>query len=311
MKIRIAENFRAIFYAPFYALRVLDITAREGVDIEWLPPGSPGGAIDDVKSGAIDLTWGGPMRVMKDHDITPVDGASLMCFGEVVSRDPFYLVGKIDPANFKLTTLTRSHLGVVSEVPTPWLCLQADLRDAGIDTAAMIEAKRVRTDLTMPQQLKAIKDGDLDIGQFFEPYVSQALAEGAGRLLYAACSRGPTVYTTFICSRDGLERRCNTFAKLTRALKVLQDWIADYGHAELANITAQFFPDIPPSIFRSSIQRYYDDGIWSRDPEVSKSGFDRMSYSLHDGGFIGSRMDYASCVYCFKEFEFAKSTQPD
>lgn len=281
------------------------------MDIEWIAPGSPGGAIDDVKRGAIDLTWGGPMRVMKDHDTTPADGASLVCFGEVVSRDPFYLVGKPDPAGFNLTALSRLRLGVVSEVPTPWLCLQADLQDAGVDTAAMISANRVKTGLTMPQQLQAIKDGDLDVGQFFEPYVSQALAEEAGRLLYAACDRGPTVYTTFICSRDGLARRRDAFAGLTRALQILQDWIAVHGAAELAHITAPFFPDIPSTLFRSSIERYCLDCIWARHPEISKSGFDRLSDSLRAGGFIASRVSYGSCVHRFNKFESAQSAHPN
>jgi len=307
VKIKLAENFRAIFYAPFYALKVLDLAAREGVDIEWLAPGSPGSAIDDVKRGAIDLTWGGPMRAMKDHDTTPADGSSLVCFGEVVSRDPFYLVGKPNPANFDLAALTRLRVGIVSEVPTPWLCLQADLRDAGIDPTAMIAANRVQMGLTMAQQLQALKGGELDVGQFFEPYVSQALAEGAGRLLYAACDRGPTVYTTFLCSRDGLERRHEAFAGLTRALQVLQDWIAAHDPAELARLTALFSPDIPSTLFRSSIERYSFDRLWARHPEVSRSGFDRLSYSLHAGGFIASRMSYASCVY---NFSVSETTQP-
>ncbi len=302
MKIRLAENFRAVFYAPFYALKVLDLAARQGVEIEWIGPGSPGGAIECVKRGEIDLTWGGPMRVMKDHDSTSADGASLVCFGEVVSRDPFYLVGKPDPAGFNLTELDRLRVGVVSEVPTPWLCLQADLREVGIDIAAMIATNRVKTNLTMPQQLQAIKDGDLDVGQFFEPYVSQLLAEGVGRLLYAACDRGPTVYTTFICSRDGLARHRDAFGGLTRALKMLQDWIAEHGAGELAEITAPFFPDTPSTLFYSSIERYYLDRVWARHPEVSESGFDRLSYSLHAGGFIASPPSYESCVHRFNEF---------
>jgi NitT/TauT family transport system substrate-binding protein len=310
VKIKLAENFRAIFYAPFYALKVLDLAAREGVDIEWLPTDSPGGAIDGVKRGAIDLTWGGPMRVMKDHDSTPADGASLVCFGEVVSRDPFYLVGKPDPAGFNLTALARLRVGVVSEVPTPWLCLQADLRDAGIDTTAMMGANRVQTGLTMAQQLQALKDGGLDVGQFFEPYVSQALAEGAGRLLYAACHRGPTVYTTFLCSRDGLARRREAFTGLTNALQILQEWIAAHDAAELARLTAPFFPHIPSTLFRSSIERYSFDRVWARRPEISRSGFDRLAYSLHAGGFTASRMSYESCVYNFNVSE-TQSAHPD
>ena len=78
MKLRLAENFRAIFYAPFYAMKALDFAGREGVEIDWLAPGPPGAVFDAVKLGAVDLTWGGPMRVMRDHDDTPANGASLV-----------------------------------------------------------------------------------------------------------------------------------------------------------------------------------------------------------------------------------------
>src|SRR5436309_1729673 len=90
MKLRIAENFRALFYAPFYAIRALGLAEREGLEVEWLTSDVPGGAIGEVKRGAIDAQWGGPMRVLKDHDSTPDDGARLVCFGEVVGHDPFY-----------------------------------------------------------------------------------------------------------------------------------------------------------------------------------------------------------------------------
>ena len=49
-------------------------------------------------------------------------------FCEVASRDPLLLVGKGNPSMFLLTDLARLKLGTVSEVPTPWLCLQHDLR---------------------------------------------------------------------------------------------------------------------------------------------------------------------------------------
>ena len=299
MNITLAENFRAIFYVPFYALKVLGLAEREGVSVEWLAPGAPGGAIDQIKSGAIDLTWGGPMRVMKDHDSTPANGASLVCFGEVVARDPFCIIGHADPADFELSDLARLRLSVVSEVPTPWLCLQADLHDAGVDVAALIASGRVRTGLTMAQQLQALKEGELDAIQLFEPHVSQALAAGNGQLLYAACERGPTVYTTFICSRDGLAAKREAFAATYRALHGLQQWIAGHGPEELARITAAFFPDVPSGIFRTAVKRYCQSGVWARAPQVSEPGIERLSYSLQRGGFIGSRVDYASCVHAF------------
>jgi uncharacterized membrane protein len=68
MAIKLAENFRAVFYAPFYATRTLGFFAREGVDVELIDSANPGDAVSGVLDGSIDITWGGPMRVMKARD---------------------------------------------------------------------------------------------------------------------------------------------------------------------------------------------------------------------------------------------------
>jgi len=295
MKLRVSENFRAVFYAPFYAIRALGFAEREGLAVEWLPSDAPGGTIGEVKRGAIDAQWGGPMRVLKDHD-SP--GATLVCFGEVVGHDPFYLIGRRNQPAFRLQDIAAMRLGVVSEVPTPWYCLRADLEDAGVDTAAMRSAGRLVDNLTMPQQLEALAAGKLDAVQLFEPYASRALADG-NAILYAASSRGPTCYTTFICSRDSASKRREEFAALTRATQAVLDWVTENGPAELARVTASFFPDVPGELLRAALARYHAAGLWSRTTAVSKAGFERLAYSLHDGGFIARRATYAECVQDF------------
>ena len=123
MRIKLAENFRAVFYAPFYAAYALGFYAREGVELELLPSPAPAAAASALLDGTIDLTWGGPMRVMKARDEKA--DSPLVCFCEVVARDPFFLVGRADPSTFQLADLWRMRLATVSEVPTPWLCLPA------------------------------------------------------------------------------------------------------------------------------------------------------------------------------------------
>ena len=296
MKLRIAENFRAVFYAPFYAIRALGLAEREGLTVEWIPSDAPGSTIAQVKRGAIDAQWGGPMRVLKDHDSTSADGPSLVPFGEMVWRDPFYLVGR--ECSFQLKDAATLRLGIVSEVPTPWYCLRADLEDAGVDIAAMKSAGRLVDSLTMPQQLDALGAGKLDAVQLFEPYASRALADGIA-ILYAASSRGPTCYTTFITSRDVAAQRSAQFAALTRATQAMLDWLAAEGPAELARVTAPFFADVPHALLRSALERYYRAGVWARTTTISKPGFERLAHSLHAGGFIKRRGTYDECVHDF------------
>ena len=90
MRIRLAENFRAAFYAPFYATLALGFYEKHGVTVELVSSSAAGEGVAALLHGKADVTWGGPMRVMKAHDADPA--SPLVCFGEVVARDPFYLV---------------------------------------------------------------------------------------------------------------------------------------------------------------------------------------------------------------------------
>lgn len=297
MQLTLAENFRAVFYTPFYVLRELRLAEQAGLNIEWLAPGSPGGAIDQIKDGSVDLTWGGPMRVMKDHDTCPADGSSLLCFGEVVARDPFFLVGS--QKCFSLQALAHLRLSLVSEVPTPWLCLQADLRALGLNIEQLELSGRLKRGWTMPEQIHALDTQDIDVIQLFEPFVSEVLKSGQHHILYAAHSRGPTVYTTFICSQEGFAKKRAEFARLNEVLGTLQIWLHSHSAQDIAQIVQPYFAQLKRDVLTSAIERYLQNQVWATTPEVSRAGFDRLADSLHSGGFIQTRILYDSCVKSF------------
>ena len=140
MVIRLSENFRAVFYAPFYATIALGHYRDAGLDVRLLASPAPGTAAGGLLDGTIDVTWGGPMRVMKARN--EPGGPPLVCFCEVVRKDPFYLVGRRGLGGFELRDLARLKFASVSEVPTPWLCLQHDLREAGIDPGGLDRISR-------------------------------------------------------------------------------------------------------------------------------------------------------------------------
>ena len=241
MHVKLSENFRAVFYAPFYATHALGFYTSEGVEVELLNSPAPAAAATGLLDGSIDISWGGPMRVMKarDHDTA----SPLVCFCEVAARDPFFLVGKGDRSGFRLADLTGLKVAIVSEVPTPWLCLQHDLRLHGIDPARI---NRV-ADRTMADNLEALRRGGLDVVQMFEPYVSMALQASVGDILYAASERGPTVYTTFLASRDSIRRNRAAFDAMVRATRRTLAWVAEQGGEELADAVAPFYPDVRES----------------------------------------------------------------
>jgi len=290
MHIKVSENFRAVFYAPFYATQALGFYAREGVDIDLINSPMPAATAPRLLDGSIDLSWGGPMRVMKARELDP--HSPLVCFCEVAARDPFFLVGRGDRPEFRLADLARLRLATVSEVPTPWLCLQHDLRHNGIDPDRL---ERV-ANCTMAENLEALRSGALDVAQMFEPYASMALKSGIGNILYAASTRGPTVYTAFLTTRDSIARNRAAFAAMVRAVRRMQSWLSDHGCEELAAVVAPFYPDVASDILTNALRRYHEAEVWAHSPEVSREGFARLAASLLSGGFISRIHAYEDCV---------------
>jgi NitT/TauT family transport system substrate-binding protein len=290
MPIRLAENFRALFYAPYYAMTALGFYDREGVEVELVASAAPGDAIPGLVDGTIDIAWAGPMRVIKAHDRDPA--SPLICFSPMVGRDPFYLVGLPGREPFALARLSSLRLATVAEVPTPWLCLQHDLREHGIDPSRLAR----RGEHTMAANFEALRNRDVDAIQVFEPYVSMALRERIGEILHAASARGPTFYTAFITTRAALCRHRDAFAGMARAVSRMGDWLGQHRAEDLAQVSAPFFPAVESKMLVQSLQRYHAAGIWTTDARSAQQGFARLADSLHSGGFISAAAQYADCV---------------
>ena len=291
IRLRLAENFRAVFYAPFYATLALGHFASEGLDVTLVDSTAPGGGPAGLLAGHVDVTWGGPMRVMRYRD---EGGPDLLCFCEVVRRDPFYLVGRPPKGGFDLRSLSQLRLGSVSEVPTPWLCIQQDLRDLGLDPEGL---SRI-AGRTMSANLAGLGRGDIDVVQVFEPLAEEALSAGFA-ILHAQSSRGPTSYTTFTATPQGMHHHRDAFTRMTRAMARTQAWLSSNTADELASAVASSFPSISVETLSRSFARYMQARVWADDTEVSREGFAHLAKSLLSGGFISSLPDYEACVVNF------------
>jgi len=289
-KIRLSENFRAVFYAPFYAALALGHFTREGLDVELIDSAAPGAGVPGLLDGSIDVAWGGPMRVMKARN--EANGPPLMAFCEVVRRDPFYLVARPGMETFSVADLRGLRFASVSEVPTPWLCLQHDLRQQGIDPDAL---SRV-AGRTMPDNLAALATGDLDIAQMFEPFAARAEREGIGRVVHAASSRGETCYTTFLTTREAMARNRDAFAAMTRAVALTQEWLSATTAQVMVDVVQHFYTNVDAVELKAAFERYRNAHLWATDTTVSRLGFDRLARSLQSGGFIAALPDYDDCV---------------
>jgi NitT/TauT family transport system substrate-binding protein len=290
MAITLIENFRAVFYAPFYASAALGAYEAEGLDVTMKMSEAAEKTLTTLTTGSGEVSWGGPLRVMKALDANIKGGYVAFC--EVVGRDPFFLVGRTPKTAFQLKDLIGIKLATVSEVPTPWICLQYDLRRAGIDPAA-IERTGARS---MAENAAALRAGEVDAIQVFQPYARKLVDDGAGHVWYAAANRGLTTYTTFNTTRSFIEKSPDAVLRMTRAMYRTLKWIAAHDGRELADAIARYLPDVPLPALAACCNDYKALGLWNTNPVMRRQGLEWLRDAMLAAGYIKNRLSYEDCV---------------
>jgi NitT/TauT family transport system substrate-binding protein len=279
MAIILQESLRGLFYAPYYAALALGAYDKEGVEVRLVTAPTPAQAPNGLFHGTVDVAWGGPMRVNQIYDQRA--HCDLVCFGEAVTRDPFMLVGRIARPNFRLAVLTAVRLATVSEVPTPWLCLQEDLRRARLDPDAIARVAEQR----MAENVHALRHNEIDVVQLFEPLAEELIASGEGHLWYAAAHRGLCSYTSFYTRHSILDAKREEMRGLVRGLYRTQKWLHRVPPEALADLIRPYFPAVPQARLRASVARYRALGIWGPNPILPRAGYERLKAGLVSGGF--------------------------
>ena len=290
MTIILSENFRALFYAPFYAAHASGAFKRAGVEVELRPSSDPLEAARALRAGEVDVMWGGPLRVLIARDKDP--GSDLVCFCDVVARDPFFVVGATPRPEFKFADLLSMKLATVSEVPTPWVCLQDDLRRAGVDPS---KVDRI-TDKDMAENEAALREGRVDAVQVFQPYAENLVSTGAGHIWNAAAGRGLTAYTTLVTRRGVLEGRAEELACMIRGMDATLKWFAVTPSLEIVDVVQSFFPDVPRDLFAACIDRYRALELWGRDPVIRREGYERLHAAMRSSGILSRDIAFEDVV---------------
>jgi NitT/TauT family transport system substrate-binding protein len=278
MPITLQENLRGILYAPFYAALTLGAYRREGVAVEFVSAPEPARAVEGLFAGTVDVAWGGPMRVMQTYDRRP--DCDLVCFGEAVTRDPFFLIGREPRPGFTFADLYGKRVGTVSEVPTPWLCLQEP---------------RV-ADRTMTENVAALRRGEFDVVQIFQPFAEDLISAGDGHIWSAAATRGPTSYTSFYARRGTLAARREEFKNMVRGLYRTQKWLHASPPEAIAAAVQSLFPAVPSPLLQAAIARYLELGIWGRNPILPRAGYERLRAGLISARFVRQAAPFEQAV---------------
>lgn len=279
MRLRLCENMRAFGYAPLYYALSEGYFERAGLDITLLvsPDASQTGRM--LLDDKADVSWGGPMRVMQHHQADP--DCPLVCFAQIVARDPFVLLGRTPRPRFRFSDLQDLRVAVATEVPTPWLTFQDDLARAGCDPTRL---RRVPT-ATMADGAAALLAGMADAAQVFEPFVDKLCAAGC-HVWHRFSTRGDIAYTTFYARRDFIMSQREACCRLVRGMAAAQARFHAVPAEEAAVAIAGFFPDWPVPKLARMLARYRQAALWAATPELPLSAFLRLKAALVSGGLI-------------------------
>lgn len=283
------EPFRAIFYAPYYVALDRGCFATHGVEMVLETAGTTDAAAARLHDGSADLAWSGPMRPMLERSRDPA--GALRSFGAAVMRDPFLLLGMGERPDFALADLAPMRIAIPAEVPTPWWCFQHDLREAGVDPAAMSGVQF----MPMAEGAAALRSGAVDAVLLFEPHAA-ALEDDGAAIWYAAASRGPTAYSALYAVAPRIAAKRDAFVKVVRGLGDALAWLHAADDATLAAALAPRFPDVTPDRLLRAVARYRRLGLWVEHTRLPPDALDRLAASMISSGVMTHHPGYESCI---------------
>ncbi|MGI9411471.1 MAG: ABC transporter substrate-binding protein [Hyphomicrobiaceae bacterium] len=288
--ITLYENLRTTTYVPFYLAIVDGDWEKLGLSVDTQLSPATSETAQALLEGRADVSWGGPMRVMLHHDRDP--DCPLVCFGQVVGRDPFILVGRTPKRQFKFADLIGRRVAVASEVPTPWMTFQDDLQRAGIDPGAIDRAP----DATMAENVVRLKNGEVDVIQVFQPYAELAVCGGFGHVWHRFSIRGDIGFTTFYTRRAFIADNRDVCVKLVQGAMQASKRLHRQSARKTAERIAPFFPDLEIDTLVNIISGYRKANLWARDPALPATAIVRLKAALLSGGLISRDIPYDHIV---------------
>jgi NitT/TauT family transport system substrate-binding protein len=284
------EPFRSIFYAPQFVALHGGHFAAEDLAVAVVTAGRGATTTAALIDGHAEIALGGIMRSL---DVTDRGGPFLVHFAEVNQRNGFFLLSRVPRPSFTWTDVAGKTVISFAEAPTPWQCMLTVLRRHGVDPRTVT----IERTLPLAEALAAFKGGHGDFLETGQPFTEQLLAEGRAHLVASmGDATGPVPFSSYMTTERFLRDERDVLRRFTRALYAAQRWIARADAKEIAALIAPAFPDIAPEIRQRAVARYLDQQTWSRDPILTRAGYEYLQTILLDGGFITRTHRYEDLI---------------
>ena len=285
----LSENFRALFYAPFYAAYATGAFRDAGVEVALRPSPDPAAAARALRSGEVDVMWGGPLRVMIVHDSEPE--ADLVCFADVVARDPFFVIGaqaaaRLPPGRsrqgqVRLGVRSADALDLPGRRPAPRRGRSRPPRPR----LGTVDGRQRRSDPRRHARggaaLPALCRGAVGLGR--GPSLVRRRHARPHRLHHAGdAPRHPRAPRRRSFPDDRACTARSAGSPPRRPSRSPARWAITSPSRE--------------AIFAAAIERYRTLGLWGPDPVIRREGYDRLHAAMRAVGTLKRDIPYEICV---------------
>jgi NitT/TauT family transport system substrate-binding protein len=145
--------------------------------------------------------------------------------------------------------------------------------------------------------IAVVRGRQAQIGEATEPFVTQGVRNNVwGEPFFNVPKElGPYAYSTINVRLDTIRKEPGLVRSFVRGIvKSLKLLYADPGEA--GDIAKAQFPTMPPADLRSTLERSFKDGMWSRDGMVSRPARATASAVVREAGLLKSDIGYDEII---------------
>ena len=288
----VAEPVHGMGYLPLYLAMANGYFAEADVTVKILTIETGAGHTNAVLSGQAFAFIGGP----EHNAFAKAKGAELRAVVHCVDRGNVYFcaakglepAGKDWPAYFKGKPIALTQFG-----GTPNSIARYLLKRWHLDA---------KTDVTLVETatsavLAAVRGRQAQIGLVPEPFVTQGLRRSVwGEPFYNVPKElGPYAYSTLNVRLDSIQKEPELVRAFVRGMvKGLKFTYAQPDAA--AEIAKQQFPTMPLEDRKATLDRSFQDELWSRDGMISREAWATGGAVVREAGILKSDVKYEEII---------------
>ena len=229
-KVTLNEVAHSIFYAPQYVAIEEGYFKDEGLDMTLITGFGADKTMTAVISGEADIGFMGAEASIYAYQEGATD--PVVNFAQLTQRAGNFLVAREEMPDFKWEDLKGKKVGVSINQTSHYLLMQA------LETAGLTDADVDLVNMTSSDAGVSFISGDLDAAVTWEPYLSNAVEQGVGKLIFSSKDAPGSIVDVLAVGTDNKDAAW--LAQVNEAYEKGLDYLNDDStHEEAVEIVAK------------------------------------------------------------------------